>query len=530
MHNAGSPLAPELEGSPVDRPSAEVAIPLQHLPGQKTDAREGLPLASALESTRTAPDLPPIDRRGFLTLMAQHVSSSWNARSCEFAFYLFLIELFPNTLLLASVYGFVSTGIAILLAGWIGSLVDSTPRLRIVRIFIAIQKLSITVVAAAFIGLFVVVKPVDYHDAPAAAWVAFAIIAIFGSILNLSSIGINVAIERDWVTSISKSHKEGTLTTLNAYMRRIDLLTKLLAPLFTSLLTTVASYTFATTFLMGFAGTTLLFEIFWVQVVYRTFPILQQSDRGVPEPMEAVDLETPSATAPETQKAFSHHLFSTFRDWQEFSKMPVFASSISISLLYLTVLSFDGTMLSWLKTKQFSDPFIAGQRAICVVTGLAGTILMPFLERRLGLVRAGAWSICSELLCLVPAVATFYLPVKLTSHGPAWVASLLFGGVAASRIGLWAFDLVQLKELQLSLDNHPKRNRFMGLQFSMQNMADLFKYIATMILSQPAQFRWAALISFIAVLLGVLSYTVYVRLERGHVFHPDRIPLLRKYV
>lgn len=86
----------------------------------------------------------------------------------------------------------------------------------------------------------------------------------------------------------------------------------------------------------------------------------------------------------------------------------------------------------------------------------------------------------------------------------------------------------------------------------MQNMADLFKYIATMILSQPAQFRWAALISFIAVLLGVLSYTVgctitkpysqliqqlhfpmikvYVRLERGHVFHPDRIPLLRKYV
>lgn len=56
----------------------------------------------------------------------------------------------------------------------------------------------------------------------------------------------------------------------------------------------------------------------------------------------------------------------------------------------------------------------------------------------------------------------------------------------------------------------------MGLQFSMQNMADLLKFIIVMILSQPMQFRWAALISFIAVFLGVLSYTVSL------VFHLAR--------
>ena len=272
--------------------------------------------------------------------------------------------------------------------------------------------------------MFVAIKPVDYHNAPAGAWAAFAVITTFGSVLNLSSIGINVAIERDWVTAISKSHKEGTLTTLNANMRRIDLLTKLLAPLFTSLLTTAASYAFATAFLMGFAGLTLLFEIFWIQVVYQTFPILQETDRGIPE--DDQDAIAPTRAEPISVRSKA---FSTFRDWKEFSKMPVFASSISISLLYLTVLSFDGTMLSWLKTKQFSDPFIAGQRAICVVTGLAGTLLMPWLEKRLGLVRAGAWSICSELLCLAPAIAAFYVPIQLTSRGPAWVEALLFGGM-----------------------------------------------------------------------------------------------------
>lgn len=31
-------------------------------------------------------------------------------------------------------------------------------------------------------------------------------------------------------------------------------------------------------------------------------------------------------------------------------------------------------------------------------------------------------------------------------------------GMALSRIGLWSFDLAQLKELQQALDDHPNRN------------------------------------------------------------------------
>ena len=70
----------------------------------------------------------------------------------------------------------------------------------------------------------------------------------------------------------------------------------------------------------------------------------------------------------------------------------------------------------------------------------------------------------------------------------------------------------------------------MGLQFSLQNIADLVKYIVTIILSQPRQFRWAALVSFISVCMGVCSYVVYVKRERGHILHLEKIPLLRKYV
>ena len=75
-------------------------------------------------------------------------------------------------------------------------------------------------------------------------------------------------------------------------------------------------------------------------------------------------------------------------DWREFAQYPIFLSSVAISWLYLTVLSFDGTMLSYFKAHAYSDPFLAGMRALNVVAGLAGTLAMPFLEKRLGLVRA----------------------------------------------------------------------------------------------------------------------------------------------
>jgi iron-regulated transporter 1 len=73
-------------------------------------------------------------------------------------------------------------------------------------------------------------------------------------------------------------------------------------------------------------------------------------------------------------------------------------------------------------------------------------------------------------------------------------------------------------------------SRSMGLQFSMQSMADLAKYIVTIILSRPQQFRWASLISFLSVCAGVFSYCIYVKKERKHLFHPEWIPLLRKAV
>lgn len=95
-------------------------------------------------------------------------------------------------------------------------------------------------------------------------------------------------------------------------------------------------------------------------------------------------------SVPKTVRAY---LRNSLSDWQEFVRHPIFLSSISISCLYFTVLGFDGIMISYLKSVSYTDPFIAGMRGLNVLTGLMGTIAMPFLEGKLGLVRAGNWSI-----------------------------------------------------------------------------------------------------------------------------------------
>ena len=135
-----------------------------------------------------------------------------------------------------------------------------------------------------------------------------------------------------------------------------------------------------------------------ITISYKRFPVLRQAQEAKEIAQRSRtrhhDPVSPGSFAP---KALCQKIFERFqdivRDWREFSQSSVFLSSLAISWLYLTVLSFDGTMLSFLKAHAYSDAFLAGMRGLTVITGLVGTLAMPILEKRVGLVRAGNWSI-----------------------------------------------------------------------------------------------------------------------------------------
>lgn len=474
--------------------------------------------ASALPS-----QIHPIRTKSLALLTSLHFSSTWGDRCFEFAAYLFLIQIFRSTLLPASIFGFCTTGVAIILSGWMGHLVDKQHRLHILQLAIFFQKVATAGAYAAFTAVFYIDKLLEAgsqgKNAQGPIWALFTAIVVSGIIIKLATVCIQISMERDWATTIGDGDTE-RLMKINTWLRRTDLICKLISPLFVSMLTTAVSYRFAAAFLCGMAVVTVTIEIPLSHVVYKIFPALESE-------YQQRLVHSRNGDQKKHNQKFSFRRWvdprPTFRDWQEFSHFPVFYTSLSISSIYLTVLSFDGTFLSYLKAaRDWNDPFIAGMRAICTVTGLIGTILLPHVERKIGLVRSGAWSIWLEVITLVPTVLALYIGIPTgIGHGPAYNNAMLFGGMALSRVGLWMFDLAQLQILQEALEHHPRRNTLTALQYSLMNTFDMLKYVLTMILSEPQQFRWAGLVSWVVVFFGGLLYGVYVYKSRGHLIHVE---------
>ncbi|KAF8725064.1 Ferroportin1 (FPN1), partial [Rhizoctonia solani] len=453
-----------------------------------------------------------------------------------------ILEIFVNTLLPASMYGFITTFTGILFSGAVGHQIDIRARLPTIRTCIATQKLFASMCYGLFLILFTRSSTLDSNIRR----LFLAFIITCGCGLKLATVGMNVCVERDWVMAIAASartphgsragspaseinrgsvspptrsvdHADRVLLELNTTLRRIDLISKLVAPLFVSLLTSTIGYMLSAVVLLSMSLATAIFEILLVGITYKRFPIL-----AVPRPLYTeVPIKLSVKGIIQEARAWIKH---QVLDWNEFIHHPIFLSSLSIALLYFNVLSFGSPFIAYLKNEtSFSDPLIAGMRGLCVITGLFGTFAMPWLEKRIGLIRTGSWAIWSEALSLVPTVVCLFVGIDQRQR-PVWNSILLFAGMAFSRIGLWSFDLTQLTQLQKALAHHPRQNTLSALQYSLQNIFDLGHYGLTWGWNRPTEFKYAAVVSLGATFVAALVYVVgYARPQRGHLFHFDKL-------
>ncbi|KDN34977.1 hypothetical protein RSAG8_11983, partial [Rhizoctonia solani AG-8 WAC10335] len=516
---------------------ASVVSPENIIEGPATQGHRQLPAPQENESRELG-----VDPVGFWLLAAQHFSSTWGDRSAEFAFSIYLVEIFVNTLLPASIYGFVTTSTGILFSGAVGHQIDIRARLPTIRTCIATQKIFASICYGLFLTLFTRFSNLNAD----LKWLLLALITTCGCGLKLATIGMNVCVERDWVMTIAASgshssgaragsptielteraaspsppsidHADRVLLKLNTTLRRIDLICKLVAPLFVSLLTSTIGYTNSAVILLSMCLGTAIFEIVFVGITYKRFPVL-----AIPRPPREVALMRWSVKG--IGKAAGNWSQQQMKDWSEFIHHPIFLSSLSIALLYFNVLSFNSPFITYLKSETtFSDPLIAGMRGLCVLTGLFGTFAMPWMEKRVGLIRTGSWAIWSEALSLVPTVVCLFIGIDERKR-PVWNSALLFAGMAISRIGLWSFDLTQLTQLQKALVHHPRQNTLSALQYSLQNIFDLAHYGLTLGWNRPAEFKYAATVSLGVVFIAALVYVIgYARPQRGHLFHFEKL-------
>lgn len=263
----------------------------------------------------------------------------------------------------------------ILWSHWAGTLVDKYERLRLVRSGIIVQKVS---ALCAYVACAIMLAPEKENPLPYLQRIGrlyaslspeilfaqsangfltplFLVLVLSGCTLSLSNICISIAVERDWVTSIaqgsgesddSDSESSQKLSKLNTYLRQTDLLCKLCAPIFVSCLTVKldsgGSSNLSLSVLSLMSVLTLVFELYWIGVVHRRFPGLQEQWQQ-PETEETVEISGPrsqSSTYPTLSARFNSlrgHLIA--QEWTELIRLPVFFSSLAVSLLYITVLS-----------------------------------------------------------------------------------------------------------------------------------------------------------------------------------------------
>ncbi|KAL2016493.1 hypothetical protein VTK56DRAFT_3456 [Thermocarpiscus australiensis] len=445
-------------------------------------------------------------------LYVSHFLSTWNSRVFEFGAVLYLATIFPRTLLPMSVYALTRGLSAIVFAPAVGQYVDTGNRLQVVRVSIVFQRLVVAISCVIFYILAIGLPLRRGTETGMLMLLSFlACIEKLCSIMNL------VSIEKDWVIVVADK-KHAALMILNAQMRRIDLLCKLFGPLFIALIAGFSTKVAVITNLVMNVASSIL-EYFAIARVYYEVPELQEAKQK-PQSDPAGD---ESAQDPESRFAQNwgriRDVFSkSARDFNFYFRHRAFLPSIAGALLYLTVLSFAGQMVTYLLSAGYTATQVGIARTLSVAFEVLATWVAPWLMGQIGPARAGLWLSSWQVTTLVVGTALFWI----FDDKPVVSASGLVGGTILSRLGLRGFDLCVQIIVQEDVEAE-SRGAFSSVEAAWQNAFELLSFASTIIFSRPEQFKWPSLISVGAVASAWASYTLFVYIRRGHLLHLDAL-------
>ncbi|KAK9470043.1 iron-regulated transporter [Dipodascopsis tothii] len=461
-------------------------------------------------------------------LQISHFLSTWNSRVFEFSATLFLALIFPGTMVPLSVYALARALAAIVLSPAVGKYIDRHDRLPVIRDTIIWQR-----VAAVLSGvLFLVMATLGMPGRPMGVQVAYmAGLVVFACGEKLSAIANQVAVENDWVVVIAGG-STANLMHLNSLMRRIDLFCKMMGPLVIALL--IGLTVKVSIWLLIVVNFVSLFaEYYAIANVYGSVPELQvpKTLRGpiaLEDTVELADEDVGSdagSTAgigladedePAWQKPRACGCVPVPASLAFYLGHPAVCASLALAVLYFTVLSFGGQFVAFLLASGYSSATIGVMRTFSVMCEMLATYAGPWLMKRIGYTRAGAWFVGFELACVtVASVCLWTVPLDAPRSQVAAATAVTVTAVIFSRIGLRGFDLAAQLVIQESVaDKH--RAQFRAVESSFLNFFELLSFLSTIVFSTADTFFVPATLSTAAVFSANVFYGVYmVRAHAG---------------
>ena len=349
-------------------------------------------------------------------------------------------------------------------------------------------------------------------------------------------------------------------------MRRIDLFCKLLAPIAAGVLlahtNTLVSLSdenlaggFVTTIVIGSWNVVSFFgELSILVIVYHLVPALsikklrkkslaedssEDNDTEEVKMKPSLHQKTTSLTSTKCIKILSK-LASPYRilltGWKIFWRQEINLVGFALASLYLTVLGFSGVTSTYFLTQGLSSDLIGLGQGIGGIFGISGTLVYPFLKRRLGTTRTGLVGICMQVCMLSFCVVGVFVPDRPPHSSKGYYSptcynesydmnlddgndhkisiSLILVGVIGARFGLWIFDL-SVSQLVQERVVEEERGVVSGVMNAMNSNMDMLHYVLVIIAPRPQDFRYLTLVSFASVSMGLIFYCFYVRRARG---------------
>ncbi|XXG98718.1 hypothetical protein Hte_005047 [Hypoxylon texense] len=519
------------------------------------DSEDTLELADESTTIRDDGGVAPnsLTRSQALNLYVSHAFSTWNARGMIIVY--FAMILFSSS---------------------VGRWVERSPdRLRTLLSTILCNRGS--VILGSFFWILILSQRDPAGDDEAAAFVfppnaflkgvGFAVAVALGIVERLSASGNLISMERDWVVAVAApAGRPYDLTHLNAAMRRIDLVCKLLSPILVS-----AAISALGSVRLGvvFTGLTSLLsipvEVFSATRVWKSSPLLQAPRAVAPPAPRRTEVESRSWLARSRQY---------FHGFEMYFGTTVWIPSVALALLHFNMLTWRATFITYLINIGYSLNTITIARAIGSVFEISSTVITPRgieymgkarhhsrlsgedddesavgliaseqeesrdVQTVIGLQRFGLWGVSWQLISTMPVVlalwaisalkdeeslSAFARRVLAEQAAPnvGW-SVVLFSFLACSRLGVWVFDLTTQQLTQTRVPAH-QRSSFAGTENSVVNIFELLGAGAAIAFPRTEQYKWLALASFVTVVISWVMYAGWVRRQRGHLLHWEKL-------
>lgn len=419
----------------------------------------------------------------FKILLGRFLTRSGD-QAWDFAVPLTLLKIFPDQIRIAAGYFLAVKFLHVLLMPKIASIVDYKNRLHVAFVGSLMQLVGVLFGSISLLLLYGLKSGGAYSSFGFQA-ALFGILGISGLISSLGSSLMNISVGNDLVPSaIASDH----LTNFNSRMRQLDLFTEVSAPVLAGLLLIVSTPTIP---LLGFFLVALWNLISFFPEVF----ILRSIFNAHPELLK---------------KEFKSHpvshltLVSKLKvGWASFFKQPVAPAVLAYALLWLSVLSPHGVLLTgYLKDGLKMPEVVIGLfRGLGALFGLTATFLFPIVVAKYGLIKGSRGFILFQTFMLIFGLLFFWAPTSFSNYG--FLAFILL-----SRIGLYGFSLGEMQIRQVGIAPH-ERGQVNGFADALTGVATLALYGFGTLLPSTADFSILIVGSVFFVIVGAIVFTLW---------------------